>query len=235
MLIERKSTPESIVAYVIEMIEIGRFPPGSMLPSERDLQAQLGVSRLVLREALARLSALGIVKSRQGKGSFVCDAPSPLAIQQTLIPLAHPVDFDKFDHLIEARAAIEGEIAFLAAENATEHQIQQLEEILHYRKTDLRESDIFSRLDFSFHLKLADIAGNSYLKLMFEAFEPHIREFLVYSSRSVSDRVEAMERHRPIAQAIASRNSNQARDLARLHMDACRDRLNQYIEQLNNE
>ncbi len=232
MLIKTISTPESIVTHLLETIRSGKFPPGSFLPSERILQQELGVSRLALREALARLSALGIVQSRQGKGSYICESPNPGALQNTLLPLVTTADLKRYQDLFEARSTIEGKTTVLATRIATEAQIAQLTDILSYPENLLHDPQAFAQLDYSFHLKIAEIADNAYLSLMLQAFEPHIREFMIYSSRTFEDRVEAMQRHWPIVDAIKQRNEEKAAHLATTHMDACRTKLAEYLDQL---
>ena len=91
-VIKRVSTPEVIVQYLIGRIREGEFGPGDQLPSKRQLQIRLGVGRLSLREGLARLRAIGIVRIEHGKDAY---------IQKTI----------NRDTLVSARGLIEGELA----------------------------------------------------------------------------------------------------------------------------
>ena len=81
------STADAVVNYIKERIEGGFFKPGEKLPSERLLQKELAVSRFTLREALARLSALGIIKTQHGKGTIVAREMNSSTLADAFIPL----------------------------------------------------------------------------------------------------------------------------------------------------
>ena len=87
MKIKRVSTTQAIVTNIQDRIQHGEFSPGDMLPSERELQEDLGVSRLAIREGLARLSALGIIRVDHGKGAFISTEANTTALFDTLRPL----------------------------------------------------------------------------------------------------------------------------------------------------
>src|SRR5438067_5760864 len=100
------------------MILRGELQAGQKLPPERELAAQLGVSRSSLREAIRALIALNILESRHGNGTFVTSLDPEL--------LAEPIDFvlkvneSALDALFEARKVVEAGVAALAAERATD-------------------------------------------------------------------------------------------------------------------
>src|SRR5512140_3304985 len=81
------STASAVVNYIKKRIEEGLLKPGEKLPSERLLQQELAVSRFTLREALARLSALGIIKTTHGKGTIVAREVNSATLADVFIPL----------------------------------------------------------------------------------------------------------------------------------------------------
>ncbi len=212
---------EAIVESLKERIRSGEFGPGDRLPSEQDLLRQYEVSRLTLREALARLSALGIVRVRHGKGAFVADSISVSALDDVLIPLFSQLDNNRMQELVEARNLIESEIAAKVAETRTMEQLQLLEELLEHNSDILDDPERFAQRDYDFHLALVKMSGNNFYKAMYQALSSQIRAFLVTYAKSIDDRAAAMERHRPILQAIADGNAELARTLAREHAGIC--------------
>lgn len=215
------STAEAIVNQILEMIQNGTYGPGTQLPSERELQERFGVSRLSLREALARLSALGIVRVQHGKGAFVREGLGPGVLSQALVPLFPGLDPKRLMDLLEARRLIEGEVTALAAGRHTAADLAELERLLEYDDQVLEDAESFAERDYRFHRKLAEIAGNQFLAGMLDALAAHTRAFLVEYAQSVSKRRQAMDRHRPLLQAIRAGDPEKARELSREHIQGC--------------
>src|SRR5690606_13788545 len=124
---------EEVERRISEDIASGHLPPGAKLPSEKELGAAVGVSRTVVREAIAQLRARGLVTTRQGLGAcVVTDVPArPLQISY-----GDPNQFKEMLHIIQLRTAIECEAAALAATHASEGDIAGIEAAL----TAMREA-----------------------------------------------------------------------------------------------
>src|SRR5947199_10729047 len=119
-----RSLTGELVARLTDDITSGRIPPGSRLPTEQELIAATGVSRTVVREAVAALRAEGLVVTRQGVGAFVPEnARRPLRIDfDPLSPLRAVLD------VLELRTGIEIEAAGLAADRGSASQIRRIVE-----------------------------------------------------------------------------------------------------------
>ena len=79
-LTQKEKVSQKISRELLLMIENGKFPPGSKLPTEMELADLFGVSRMPIREALSVLRAMGIISSQQGGGSYVEEViPSSIA------------------------------------------------------------------------------------------------------------------------------------------------------------
>lgn len=217
----RVSATEAIVADLKERIRSGEFAPGELLPSEEKLRALYDVSRLTLREAIARLSAVGIVSVRHGKGAVVQDQVSVDALSDVLVPLYPDKSRMRLDELLESRAIIEGEVAALAAGRRTEDDIERLEPLLTPDPASLKNPQAFADRDYAFHLEVTRAARNSFLLLMYQGFYPPIRDFLIGYARTRSRREQALRRHIPIFEAIVDGDAERARRSARVHMKAC--------------
>ena len=212
---------EAIVESLKDRIRGGEFGPGDRLPSEQSMLKEYGVSRLALREALARLAALGIIEVQHGKGAFVKASISVRALDNVLIPMFAQFDLDRMNDLVEARNLIESEIAATVAVKRTKKQIARLESLLEYDAETLSDADKFAERDYAFHLALAEIAGNQFFLAMYQALHSQMQAFLVQYARSVKTRRQALERHRPILQAIIDKNTEKVRALAREHAAIC--------------
>lgn len=220
-LIESVSVVDAIERRIKELIANGTLKPGQQLPSERNLQAQLGVSRLPLREALARLQALGLIRIRHGKGAFVEENVSKTALSDVLITFFPHSNADKLRDLVEARGLLEGEISALASQKATEDNLNELEAMLSSNLESVMDPERFADLDYSFHHQIATIAGNTFLLLMHEALGPHIRSFINAYAHTEDDRRLAHQRNLALLEAIKSRDPKKASQMARDHLVPC--------------
>ncbi len=219
--IKSVSVVDAVEQHLKQQIATGKFQPGHQLPSERELQAELGVSRLPLREALARLQALGLIRIRHGKGAFVEKEVSTSALSDVLITLFNHQDQNRLRDLVEARGLLESEITALASQQATVAQLDALEKSLQEHVAAVEDPNLFADLDYAFHHELATIAGNSFLLLMHEALGPHIRSFLLTYSQSSEERLKAHQRNLALLHAIRSGDPKLASQRAREHLQPC--------------
>src|ERR1700737_2044346 len=151
-----RSLTGELVARLTDDITSGKIPPGSQLPTEQELIAANGVSRTVVREAVAALRADGLGVVRQGVGAFVAaNVRRPFRIDvDGLRSLRQALD------VMELRMGIEIEAASLAAERATTAQIRTIAHA--YAAVDLAidRGEAAIDEDFAFHVSIAEAAGN---------------------------------------------------------------------------
>src|SRR6201992_736468 len=116
-----KSLSSAVVERLAEQIMSGKLPLGAKLPSEQEMMKGMGVSRTVVREAVAALRARGLVVTRQGAGAFVNPDPSrqPYVIDPDGLGSLNGVI-----EVLELRMAVEAEAAVIASERATSAQIK---------------------------------------------------------------------------------------------------------------
>lgn len=217
--------------HLLARIRAGEFGPGDWLPSERLLQEELGVGRLSLREALARLSALGIIRVDHGKGARIQQHIDKNAVINALVPSFPERNPKTLQDLVEARALIEGELAAKAARQHTQEDIERLKRILDEPGEALTNDRALAELDYSFHSEVARIADNAFLTVMMEALSNHIRSFLLHYVRAYRDPASVIDRHRPVLEAIIKGDPTRARDCARKHIDVCKSTLEAFIKE----
>jgi len=136
----------------------GRLGPGARLPTEQELTSTMGVSRAVVREAIAALKADGLVVTRRGSGAYVAASPtaSPFRISgQDMSRLRDVLD------VMELRLAVEVEAAAQAAERADKRQLARIRTALRAIDRALRQGDGAVAEDFAFHRAIAEATGNS--------------------------------------------------------------------------
>ena len=162
----REKLSTRIVAALRTRLLAGEVPPGQKLPSEAQLTEQFGVSRTVVREAIATLAADGLVQSRQGAGVFVVNHPA-----STFGTLAAEMGSSVSTALnvLEVRLAIEVESAALAAVRRNPSQQAKIEEAFFEFEQLLRMGDATGPADFAFHRAIAEATGNPFYVEMLDA------------------------------------------------------------------
>ena len=165
-----RSLTGELVARLTEDITSDKIVPGSQLPTEQELIAATGVSRTVVREAVAALRAEGLVITRQGVGAFVPEnARRPLRIDfDRLSPLRAVLD------VMELRTGIEIEAAGLAAARASTTQIRKIVQCLDAIDAALKRGEDAIAQDFALHCSIADATGNP----QFRRFLEHLGRFI---------------------------------------------------------
>lgn len=218
----------AVIAQLRSDIATGRLPAGARLPAEPGLVERFGVSRTVIREALAELRAAGLVKAEHGRGVFVCEPPPP-----TEPPLAgdDQSSIPRTLEMLELRVGIETEAAALAAirrSSAQEFEIRAA----HDRMADLVAGKASaSQADFDLHLSIARATNNGFYVSALLRFGLHAipRANLPHLafSRSEAYLAQVVEEHARIAEAISAHDPDAARAAMRSHLEGAQDRYRQ--------
>jgi GntR family transcriptional repressor for pyruvate dehydrogenase complex len=202
----------------------GDYPDGARLPGEHDLALQFEVSRPVVRAALKRLRAEGLVVSRQGSGSYVATAGEPKTLT------FHPVEtIADLQRCYEFRLTIEPAAAALAAARRSEAQLAEIAKFLSLLRDATERRSHREDADFSFHLTITAAANNQYLETSMRALKDHISvgmKFHGLSLQSVRGGLDhVLEEHAAIFEAIRSGRAEAAREAMLNHVTGSRDRL----------
>jgi GntR family transcriptional repressor for pyruvate dehydrogenase complex len=207
--VHRGRVYEQVLKQLQEQIVTGRLKPGDRLPPERELAQRFKVSRSSVRDAIQALQVMRLVRSRQGGGTAVCEISadtlaSPLsqalAGQQGLIA-----------ELIEARKIIEPPLAARAAVNATEEEIERLEEILCRQEEKTRRSEPVLEEDSDFHYTIALAARNSVVRRMVDLLMDLLRASRSRNMQIPGRLARSLAGHRRVLAAIRSRDPRAAR------------------------
>lgn len=222
---KRERLADQLYGQLLEKIVAGELKEGDKLPSENEISRTFEVSRPVIREALLRLQVDGLVYSRQGAGSFVKARPP-----EGLIKFAEPSDVAGLLRCFEARLPIEGAIASLAAQRATEDDIASIKECLLAFESQIKSAGIADKEDLAFHMAVARATGNeifvSILSSLNTTITSAIRVNLKITKGGSSDRVRKVcEEHEAIFDAIATGDSDGADLAMRYHIHRARMRI----------
>lgn len=211
-MIKSAMLADSTAQRIMKMIEEeNRFSPGDKLPNENDLAQELGVSRSTLREAVKILTTNGVLEIRRGKGTFVT---SNIVINsEDLNDIASGLD-----DLFEMRLMFEPDCAYLAAQRATDEEI---ETICYYGEQV--EKKILSGEDRTveeqkFHESIANATHNSFVKQFMPIIFNAIRKGVVVLMKNQDVSQDNLNDDRLIMEFIKKRNPEGARTAMRLHI-----------------
>ncbi|MEX0320726.1 MAG: FadR/GntR family transcriptional regulator [Puniceicoccaceae bacterium] len=208
-----KTITHQVERYVTERIERGEIMPGDKLESERVLQKKLGISRFALREGLARLHALGLIRVHHGKGAFVAEQVNRSSLTKVLT-LLQPKTDESVNELLEARTFLEGELCALACLRQSPEEVAALEANLEETRQSLDNIDAFCDCDMQFHQMIAQMAKNRFLAVMHAGLWDQILDVMHRNAATREDRVSILSRHENMLEAIRSGNAGQVRTLS---------------------
>lgn len=210
----------ALVDFLREQISSGEIAPGDKLPSENSLMSSRSVSRTVVREAILRLQAEGLVHTRRGSGSFALTPPR----DESDSPSGHlPRTLEERRHLLEFRMGFESQSAAKAAEKLTKGALAEMDFALSaFRASGGNASETMS-CDYEFHLAVARASGNPYAVQTLRAFGPAMiampRQRFDAPAEELSPRLaQVAEEHEAIREAIAAGDQMMAATFMRAHL-----------------
>jgi len=200
--IARSSVVDAVADRLRDEILAGRLAAGSRLPSEREFSLALGVNRLTLRAALARLEALGLVVTRHGAGTIVASWRERAGLEAlaALIGSSHSKDGpwrELLTSMLEVRRIVAAEAVALAAARRTEADVEAMEERAREQESRLHDPIAFARGDIAFERCVVRATRNVGLELLLNTFArfPDEQPALV---AALYDRTEESLRYYPI-------------------------------------
>lgn len=217
---------QKVVAGLKDKIFSGDLPPGHKLPSEAELIDEFGVSRTVIREAVTRLRAEGLVETFQGRGSFVLAVPEPTSF--TVESAAIRTQHDVLD-MVDFRIGVECEAAALAATRMTADARATVDAALTAFVSAAPEHAV--EADFLFHRAVAAASGNRFYLDLLDSLGPMmimLARTRLGDAHSLTDatHVERVRReHDDIAAAVVAGDADLARAAMRVHLGNTRRRL----------
>ncbi|MDF1479419.1 FadR/GntR family transcriptional regulator [Leifsonia sp. H3M29-4] len=213
-----RSQTDVVIQGIKDLLTSGRLQPGSRLPIEKDLAAQLGVSRGSLREGVRALATLGVLETRQGDGTYV----TALDPRTLLSPLSFLADLQQPAHasdLLAVRRVLESESAARAAVRLTEEELDELDRVLIAAEGSEDDVEAFIRADTEFHRIIARASGNPPLAAIIDTLVG--RTFRARLWRAISDRgavAATQAEHQAILIELRRRDPERARIRMSVHL-----------------
>lgn len=228
----RSKLSDVVYGQILRLIARGEYPRHCKLPTENELGTRFGVSRPVIREALARLRDEGVVRSQQGSGTFVERGPEAGSLVYP--PVRSVADMQ---WVYEFRIVVEGQSAYMAAERHTKETLADIEKSLAEAETMIAAAEsaaahIGADLNFAFHRAVARATHNPYFVTTLEAIPNLIGGGrIAVRNNGLDDPIQRLRsvwlEHESIYRAIAARDGARARAEMEAHIGNAR----QYIFQ----
>lgn len=206
----------TIAAHLERLIATGELPPGSRLPSERELAQSMSVSRTSLREAMHELENKNLIERRPGRGTRVLERTSEV---EEILALGSSAR--SRDSAAELRTVVEPSVAALAAWRATEVNLVQLRDVLARTNPDASAQQSLER-DLEFHLLLAHATVNPLITALHELMTDWTIELRRHSHATAQGRDHSLRGHREILAAVEAHDAERARRAMTAHLEDVR-------------
>jgi len=215
-----------VVDALSQRIRIGPLRAGDKLPTEAEIMSEFGVSRTVVREALSRLQAAGMVRSRRGVGTFVVGASGAKPFQVDSSP---DDSLPQALALIELRIGLESEAAALAAQRRDGADLAAIAGALNALRSAMAQGMDTAVPDFQLHLQISRAAHSPHFAAVLEALGPACvpTAFLEPAGGEdpgIATIDQVLLEHRRIVDAIAQQDADAARAAMRTHLVNGRER-----------
>ncbi|MEY8338078.1 FadR/GntR family transcriptional regulator [Lachnospiraceae bacterium 62-35] len=205
--------------YLTDNLISGDLRPGDKLPSDRNLSIMFGVGRTAVREALKVLSVLGLVRILPGQGTFVASKSASFfmaPLSWTFLLGEH-----NLENILTVRSMLEDTSARLAAEKATEADLEETASIISAAEDAFSNYNFqkFLEYDINFHLSIAKGSHNQIIHELLLTSRKLITHISKSGLLSVEDLMSVSSEHIAIFQAIKDRNPSAAQEAMALHME----------------
>ena len=217
--------PDMIVSEIMSQIDAGRLKPGDTLPTETALAESFGVSRNVVREAIARLRSDGVVDTKQGRGACVL----PPSERSTFrIDLDELREQGQVASLFELRGLLEIDAAGIAAVRRKHEQLDEMEAAIRQMEGHRDFDRLRLEADAAFHRAIGQATQNDYLASIMDYLSGRLKETIQATSAvyAGTDLIEVtIAEHRTVLDAIRAENANKARQAMHQHVFGAAQRL----------
>jgi DNA-binding FadR family transcriptional regulator len=221
------SLASALVSSLREEITTGRLTPGERLPTEQELMRAAGVSRTVVREAVAALRAQGLVETRQGVGAFVMSTAGARSFR---IDPVEAQSIQQIMQIMDLRIGVETEAAAIAADVRNDAGLEAIE-AAHAAFCDaVDRGELAGEADFAFHRAILAATANPYFTRFLDFLGPliiprqRVTKGLTDREQRRSYLARVRDEHLGILLAIRAGNASSAQAAMRAHLTAGRDR-----------
>jgi GntR family transcriptional repressor for pyruvate dehydrogenase complex len=212
---------ESAFVAIREYVARERLRPGDPLPSERQIQQQLGISRGPVREALRVLQNIGMIEAKQGKGLFVKEM-DPRPMVDAFLSHLTLFDTDSFDHLLGLREVLELGAAELAARQRNDDDLAAMKTLFDSMRGRIERQELVLEEDMGFHDALVRAAHNPLLEYLYGCLTPFLLAVRDRGELSEEVVIGCLNEHTAIYEAVRDQDAGLAVRLMQEHMEFVR-------------
>jgi len=214
---EPRGKTTAVFQKLLSLLLTDQWKEGDRIRPERELCQELGVGRASLREALKALELIGMIDSRVGDGTFVCQHSSFLS--RPLLWAITGNGMTRVDELVESRLVMECEIAAFAAARATPEDIGSIEREVARMGRSLDDPDVLLDADLKFHLAIAKAGHNQILFNAVQMIRSLMQQWMLVTLHvpGVGDKV--LVQHAAILLSIRAKDADGARTAMRSHLE----------------
>lgn len=216
----RASLVEVVTDRLLDRVVSGEFPPESALPGESELALQCGASRLTVREAVKVLAAQQVLRSVQGRGTYVNPVRRWISLD-ALIRVGGANAHEAMIQLIEVRSMIEVGAAELFAPRCRPEDLEAMEADVEEMREGHANTDVprFVDADMNFHGRILEGCGNPFVPATFGPISRALHDAREATSSVPEIRVHAIAEHGHILTALRSGSPRAAAAAMRAHLD----------------
>lgn len=215
---KRNKLSDHIVTELTNAILRGEFEKGSYLPSEGELCIQYDVSRSTIREAVKSLQERGLAERQHGKGILVVNRTMDI-VAASIQSMANSFNVEQMQ-LIDVRSAVEVRTAMLAAENADDQDIREMEKTLAVMNDSSSDIERYLEHDFKFHILVAQASKNKIFEAVLRALEPLLMNEISLTLEGRERPERLFNYHKKILQMIKKNNPDGAKKSMLDHLRA---------------
>src|SRR3954466_11354464 len=217
------SLSAQIIGDVRDALFAKKLKPGDVLGTENEIAARYGVSRIVARDALRTLEALGIAEIRMGKGGGARVARGNPRLFAEALPGQLDLTGVTPAEIMDAQRAIECLAAELAAENATDADVARLRQIVADAEAVIDDTEPYTRLSAEFHLAVAEASHNRVLVVQLISLQ-HVSWPLRNRTLTLTVAQHIQGVHRQLVELIEARDAAATRAVMDDHVKMIRAR-----------
>ncbi len=217
--IQPQRISDQVFEQIRELIFRGKLKPGEKLMTERELAQAMNVSRTAIRDAVQRLSAMGLIVRKQGQGTFVKSYdPEPTN------PLVKAMEEQNatLNHLLEVRMGLECNAASMAARRADESDINSMNQSMEEMRREIASGRLGTQADTAFHMAIAYAAKNPLHILIMRNFYDYLTHNIRENLESLYQEAEntriILNQHQNILTAIMARDGDSALEAMKTHI-----------------
>lgn len=222
----RQTLHKEIAESISEKIISGAYPERTLLPAERELCEEQGVSRTVIREAMKLLESRGLVRIERGRGTVVQAVDHEPVTDSLKLMLRR--SHHTLEQLLEVRTILETAMVTLAAERRTDERLAAMERCLEVMRAKPGEPEGYVDADLEFHAEIARAAGNPVLLVLLEPLSQLLRESRIASFSGPRVVEMRTRQHKEIFDLIRQQDAEGARAAMLKHLSDTRKDLEKH-------